>query len=304
MRKALKIGIVAGILLLGTELGLRFVLGNFAQSALVDLVDDPELCLVLGKNRTLEYTGWWAKVDASDMTSNAFGSREPREGKSDKKQVFMIGDSFTYGQGVNQIESLPALVQAGIPDVDIWNFGVPGRDFFQFAAEIQRLKSLQPDLILVNIFANDFDLPPKTCMFSEAAAWQFPVMRQCYLCRLGLFGVMMEQSKTEIPRQEMKTAIISELKKMQAAARSEGVELVIVFLTDESTMIGQKRELPDIRALIKDRDAKNLDLSYTWGQLTMNPDEYTIPNEFHLNAEGNQILATDYVRQLKILLKD
>jgi lysophospholipase L1-like esterase len=304
MRKALKVGVVFGILLLGTEIGLRFVLGNFAQSALVELVDDPELCLVLGKNRHLEYTGWWGKVDGTLMGSNTFGSREDRNDKSDKKQIFMIGDSFTYGQGVNQEDSLPALVQAEIPDVDVWNFGVPGRDFFQFAAEIQRLKSLKPDLILLNIFANDFDLAPKTCMFSEADSWQLPVMRQCYLCRLGLFTFMMNQSKTEIPRQEMEIAILSELQKIQKTVKGEEIELIIVFLTDESTMIGEKKELPDIRALIKHRAAKNMDLSYTWEELTMNPEEYTIPNEFHLNAEGNQILAKEYVKQLKSLLKD
>jgi lysophospholipase L1-like esterase len=115
---------------------------------------------------------------------------------------------------------------------------------------------------------------------------------------------MMNQSKTEVPRQEMEIAILSELQKIQKTVKGEEIELIIVFLTDESTMIGEKKELPDIRALIKHRAAKNMDLSYTWEELTMNPEEYTIPNEFHLNAEGNQILAKEYVKQLKSLLKD
>jgi len=299
MRSTLKkIALAIGILLLGTELGLRFFLGNFAQSALVELVDDPSLCLVLGKNRSLSYTGWWGKVNPSVMESNRYGSREYRENKNDKKQVFVLGDSFTYGQGVNEKDSLPAQIQSQMPEIDIWNFGVPGRDFFQFSAEMERLKSLEPDVVIVNIFANDFDLPPDTCMFSKAASWQFPIMRQCYLCRLGLFAFV-QRKPEEISSALMKQAIEKEVQKMQTIAEKEEFLLIISFLTDESTMVGDKKKLPNIRSIIKNQKPYVIDLSYTWGQLTMNPEKYTIPNEFHLNPEGNKILATAYVKQLK-----
>lgn len=302
MRSTIKKMLLAlGILLSGTELGLRFVLGNFAQSALVELVDDPSLCLILGKNRSLSYTGWWGRVPPSKMESNRFGSREPRSIKNNKKQVFILGDSFTYGQGVNQEEALPAQLQTQLPMMDIWNFGVPGRDFFQFSAEMKRLSALDPDIIIVNIFANDFDLPPKTCMFSQSASWQFPVMRQCYLCRLVLF-MFVKRVPEEISKEKMTLAIDEELQKMKTVAQEENIALIITFLTDESTMMGQKEKLPDTRAIIKNQHSKTIDLSYTWGQLTMNPEKYTIPNEFHLNAEGNRILAEAYAKKLNWLL--
>ncbi len=240
MRSTLKkIVLLLTILLGGTEGGLRFFLGNFVQSSLVEVVDDPSLCFVLGKNRELSYTGWWGKVPHSVMESNFFGSREDRLSKNNKKQVFMLGDSFTYGQGVDQQDSLPAQIQVQIPELDIWNFGVPGRDFFQFSAELARLKSLKPDVVLINILANDFDLPPNTCMFSPETRWQLPVMRNCYICRLGLFG-MANQNTEELPRNRMKRAIQEELQKVKSIAEKEDITLIIVFLTDDSTMIGEK----------------------------------------------------------------
>ena len=87
--------------------------GNYAQSALVERVDDTELCMVLGKNRTLTYTGWYRKVDATEMQSDEVSSRgfvKSNKNQIDSIKVFMLGDSFTYGQGVNIEYSLPHLV--------------------------------------------------------------------------------------------------------------------------------------------------------------------------------------------------
>lgn len=287
------------------EIGLRFFLGNFAQSALVEIIDDPNLCLILGKNKDLEYTGWWGKVDASNMSSNRFGSREPRNTIDSKHpKFFMLGDSFTYGQGVDVEHSIPYQLQETFPLVDLWNYGVPGRDFYQFQAEMQRLLSQKPTWIAINIFANDFDLPPKHCMVSKNASLLFPLMRHCYSCRLALFQLVLSSPPTERPKAEQIQTIRAQIQQMQALAQQEQVQLIFTFLTDRSSMKHGKTELPNIRQILREEKATIIDLAYAWTFLSSQPEKYILPKEYHLNEEGNRVLSVEYAKQLQMLFAE
>ena len=284
---------------------MRFFLGNFAQSAIVEIVDDSNLCLILSSNKEVEYTGWWGKVPPSTMSSNQFGSREARETTdSQQRKFFMLGDSFTYGQGVNVEASLPYQIQEQFSFLDVWNYGVPGRDFYQFHAEIKRLLPQKPEWIVVNLFANDFDLPPQHCMLSDHAERLFPLMRNCYSCRLALFQLVLSSPPPERPKEEQIQAIREHVQAMQALAQKDGIRLIFSFLTDRSSMEHNKSELPNIRQILREEKATVIDLAYVWTFLSAQPEKYIIHNENHLNEEGNRILAVEYAKQLHNIFQE
>ena len=297
--------VVAIVVLVGAlEVGSRILFGNYAQSALVERVDDTALCMVLGKNRTLTYTGWYRKVDATEMQSDDVSSRGFV--KSNKKQVditkvFMLGDSFTYGQGVNIEYSLPHLVNLDLGDhYTVWNFGVPGRNFYQMASDIQRLMVYKPDVILVNLFINDFHEPPGECMLSATTDWQMPLMRWCHVCRWSLLGVgavVSEQAYLTSPQIEQQ--VVDHIAKIERIGRDHDVPIVFALLMDHQVHRAFEPTLPAIHTLVQQHSTRWIDLDKTWSTLLWRESEYQILGEYHWNNQGNQVLAQAYAQALQ-----
>ncbi len=289
------------VFLTALEVGSRCLFGNYAQSALVERVEDPDLCMVLGKNRDLIYTGWYQKVSPTRMESDRFGSRgfvKVNKNQKDSVKIFMVGDSFTYGQGVNIEDSLPHLVNQGLGErYQVWNFGVPGRNFYQLAADIERLLVYKPDLILVNTFINDFHEPPGQCMLSETTDWQMPLMRNCHLCRWTL--LLLSPEAPHLTPDEIENAVVDQIGQIERLGRENDVRIVFVPLMDRQVYRTFEPTLPPVYALIEKHAKLWLDLEYTWSTLLLRTSEYQIAGEFHWNAEGNRLLAQAYVQALE-----
>jgi hypothetical protein len=89
------------------------------------------------------------------------GRREYREAKQTDYRVLFLGDSFTYGTGVNDDQTFAALVEqelrADRMSVEVINAGCPGKgtDY-----ELKFFQSLghkyHPDLTIVGFYPNDF----------------------------------------------------------------------------------------------------------------------------------------------------
>jgi len=99
---------------------------------------------------------------------NALGFRGPEvspQRRPGVKRLIVLGDSFTYGDGVSAAEAMPAqlerLLNAGGNRVEVFNMGVPG---YNTAQEFAYLKeaglALKPDLVLVAFTLSDADLGP------------------------------------------------------------------------------------------------------------------------------------------------
>ena len=87
-----------------TELLLRVVLGNFAQSRLLRHSELPGVCLETTPNVDMQYTGWLLRTGATRMRTNSLGGRgvEVAEKRPDTLRVLHLGDSFAFGQGVEE----------------------------------------------------------------------------------------------------------------------------------------------------------------------------------------------------------
>ena len=296
------------------EVVSHLFLGNFAQSALVQRHENSELCMVLGTNKNLEYTGWYRKVPSTIMESNAFGSREKRDAygnKINKKQgfiekelkVFMLGDSFTYGQGVQESDSLPHKVDVYLQEhstnqvrFDIWNFGVPGRNFYQIPADIERLLRWKPNIILVNMFTNDYHEAPGTCMLSPMTDVLLPLMRVCHICRLGL--IALRPNIQTLSPSEIEHTIEHTIRRIEDIAQQNDVEVYFVLLSEAHSIAKHQPPLPNIHEIVADTTIHVIDLSKTWDYVLRNSDTLEIPGEFHLNPTGNDIVAQAYTKAL------
>jgi lysophospholipase L1-like esterase len=90
---------------------------------------------------------------------NSLGFRE-REipPKSDKYRIVVIGDSFTWGQGIERSERFSDLMQAALgPGYEVYNFAIPGDNMPEHLMRLDKALTVQPDFILLEIYINDFE---------------------------------------------------------------------------------------------------------------------------------------------------
>ena len=97
----------------------------------------------------------------STFSTNSQGLRGkeiPKERRSDEVRVLLLGDSFTWGYGVNDDQTFAARLEQFLRGVRVINFGVTA---FGLEQEYRYLLSeglnYHPDLILVNISPNDIE---------------------------------------------------------------------------------------------------------------------------------------------------
>jgi hypothetical protein len=89
------------------------------------------------------------------------GGREYREQKQAAYRVLFLGDSFTYGLGVNDDETFAARLEqrltADLLPVEAMNAGCPGKGSDYALKSFQLVgRKFHPDLVVLGFFGNDF----------------------------------------------------------------------------------------------------------------------------------------------------
>ena len=142
------------------EIGLRYYTGYVQSRERLDpglLVYDPELGWQMARNWRGQHVHF--DFDAR-YTTNAEGLRGgawPDPGASGKRRIAFLGDSFTFGLGVNDDETFVQLLNAGGARTTYLNAGIAGYSTDQQLLYLQdRLSSWHVDqLVLVVYLAND-----------------------------------------------------------------------------------------------------------------------------------------------------
>lgn len=75
----------------------------------------------------------------------------PRD-TSNKKEIALVGCSFTYGMGVDDEETFPFLLQSALTDCRVYNLGVPGYGTIQSLLILEALieQGQSPDFFIYN----------------------------------------------------------------------------------------------------------------------------------------------------------
>jgi lysophospholipase L1-like esterase len=146
-------------MLVAAEYGLRFWFRRVTSS---------------GNART-----YFAQAHHPQVSSNSLGFRDREHGPKDpsRYRIAVIGDSFTWGQGIEEPERFSNLIEAALgPGYEVMNFGLPGHDMPQHLQVLDQVLPLQPDFVLLQLYINDFETTemtrpqPRPLISDEAAS--------------------------------------------------------------------------------------------------------------------------------------
>jgi lysophospholipase L1-like esterase len=96
---------------------------------------------------------------AVPLRINHLGFRE-REipPKSDRYRIVIVGDSFTWGNGLDEPERTSNVLGEALgPKYEVFNFGLPGDNMPEHLAVLARALTVQPDYVLLQLYINDFE---------------------------------------------------------------------------------------------------------------------------------------------------
>ena len=119
-----------------------------------------------------KFDGEWVRIAETEVCTNSLGMRD-REYSLNKTagilRVAAVGDSYTFGWGVNLSDSWPKVLEKKLNDkgikAEVMNFGIPGADLQDMAWIIRKkVVSFNPDIIIVTFAIDDFT---NTFEFSE-----------------------------------------------------------------------------------------------------------------------------------------
>lgn len=161
LKKHIAIFIIGAILsIYAAEILLRFL--GYSEVWPDIFVYDQNLFLKLRNKLDCEH-----KTDEYDVriVTNSIGCRS-HECAPNKKpgsfRIFFLGDSITFGQGVNSEEAFPELIQERLnskensPRFEVINCGVPGWTTYQESEFFKEdILKLHPDLVICVIFLGD-----------------------------------------------------------------------------------------------------------------------------------------------------
>jgi hypothetical protein len=102
----------------------------------------------------------WSRTEAAQVNNAGFRGRPFTPAKPDGVyRIAIVGDSFTYGNGVRQEDRYSDLLQGQLPShVEVLNFGVAGANTPEHRQLVQHLLAdVHPDFILVQWFVNDVE---------------------------------------------------------------------------------------------------------------------------------------------------
>jgi lysophospholipase L1-like esterase len=182
---AVGVGLAVGLVL--CEVLLRTARPGAFRSGLEDaepfVVPDAALGWVGSSNLRIE-----ARFDPDyrhevSTNSRGFRNRETSYARDARRRILCIGDSFTWGLGVESRGTFPSLLERGLSKTEVINSGVIGwgtaQEWLWLEREGQRYS---PDILILGFFVNDFwdnegnDLPGRRPIFAVSAGGE-PVLR-------------------------------------------------------------------------------------------------------------------------------
>lgn len=282
--------------------------------------------------------GWRGEVAAPEyrhrVEINSRGFRGPEPEKEPALWVF--GDSFVFGIGVEQEESLPGRLAAELKQ-PVWNFGVPSWSGPQYRRELERrLAQGRPTAVVVVFFLGERISPANDLIGGLAASRPVPLRREvpeakptkdearapfsfeqskrwlarhsalynAILSRFGpgLRGLLRRNTSLEpAERQQIEEGwqqLAVELEAFAAIAKRECLPLLVVAMPEQGDLAqGGSQIGPRFLALAQGKNLPALDLAPTLKSEDAIKVYY--PRDGHLKGYGNQLAARAIAESLE-----
>jgi len=277
------------------EIGLRFVLGNSGMPAMqIDNRDGR--CLALKPSTSTEYTGWFLRRPPVRHDVNAMGYRgqeRPLVKPVTHIRILMIGDSFTYGQGVNEDKTIPHWLECFLQEkvkasrtVEVLNIGLPGLNLEDSLMVYRKFASkFKHDLVIYNFFSNDFDQSLCDLRNMRMTLWCFKNIYTYRLLRVLLKRKIPPESNSS--PEEKKTRLLKTIDGFLETSALTDASFAIVFLyggdVDKNIMSFARQLSAERKFLILDVNSQciNAKENIPW-----------IYGDGHYSEEGNHFVAS------------
>ena len=87
-----------------------------------------------------------------------YRDRQVAAKRAGRYRIIVIGDSFTFGDGIEERDRFSNLIQQSLgPKYEVFNFGTRGHNLPQHLRTLDRALTFQPDYLLLQIYENDFE---------------------------------------------------------------------------------------------------------------------------------------------------
>lgn len=301
------------VTLLGAELALR-ALDAFAPFPYPPVPRWPELYeahaeygYALHPGDTMSYAYPRENPRTLTVRSNSDGFRQAREiGEGEEGvRILVTGDSFTFGQGVEEAERFTDRIDSLRPGFHVDNIGMTGwgPDMMLLALEAV-VDRARPDVVVVALFFDDFRrvrarysglgfLIPRFSLEGDSLALH-PYPRPGLLERLHLYeaGMRALRGRERIlagPSATEWEINVRILDRIRAAASKYGFETVLVYLPGHWT-----GRVNDGRRRWVREQAERLGFAYVDANDPIQSDSVAtfIPGDGHYSPTGHEVLAT------------
>lgn len=276
------------------EVVLRMVLGNLGLPRFrTDLADGR--CVGLQPSSVVEYTGWNRRVSRVQHDVNELGYRGPerdRRRPPDALRILTVGDSFTYGQGVEADETIAAYLESGSTvrtgyPVEVLNFGVPGANLEDSVSQYEFFASdWQHDLVVWMLGGNDLD--DSVCSLAERRHLWW-MMANSYTFRVAslVLGPSHVVPTSDDSMTERADRLREGMRRFQLRAEDSRAHLVVVAL--EGMPLGDVgRRVLDEETVGRGFQVHDLESCTRVNELRGVP---RLAGDGHYSAEGNRIAA-------------
>jgi lysophospholipase L1-like esterase len=131
--------LVTALALVGAEFALRFVFRN--------------------ANTSRNAHDFLAQKNAPVLRVNNVGFRDRDVPEKDGKyRIAVVGDSFTWGQGVDEAQRFSNLIEQALGSgYEVFNFGKPGNNMPEHLDVLTQALAIKPDFILLQLYINDWE---------------------------------------------------------------------------------------------------------------------------------------------------
>jgi hypothetical protein len=131
-----------------------------------------------------------------------FRDREVPPKSPDRYRIAVVGDSITWGQGIEERERFSNLIEGFLgPRYEVFNFGRLGANLPDHLEELAQALGTSPDFVLLQLFINDFEtlqmerprafglLPPRLDQALEASSLLYDVLNAHWAHLQTVIGV-------------------------------------------------------------------------------------------------------------------
>jgi lysophospholipase L1-like esterase len=136
----------------------RLVLLVIGSAAALVVTEFGARLIVNGTVSAAAETG--TRQETPHVALNTLGYREREIGPKapGRFRIAVIGDSYTFGQGLEPSERFTDVLESLLgPRYEVLNLGVPGHRIGDDVGELDQVIALRPDFVLLQLYINDFE---------------------------------------------------------------------------------------------------------------------------------------------------